>query len=52
MRVLYKKNQFYRIYYQTRKNQHGPKEGRSYSKLARTRECYIVKIVPRVLQLL
>ena len=47
-----KKDQFYRIYYQARQNQHGPKEGRGYSKLARTRERYAVKIVPRVLQLL
>ena len=29
-----------------------PKESRSYSKLARTREHYVVKIIPRVLQLL
>ena len=29
-----------------------PKESQSYSKLARTRERYIVKVVPRVLQLL
>ena len=52
MQVLYIEDQFYRIYYLTRKNKHRPKESQSYSELARTRECYAVKIVSRVLQLL
>jgi len=47
-----RKADFVRFIIKLKKNQHTPKESRSYSKLVETREHYIVKIVSRVLQLL
>ena len=44
-----RKTNFVRFIIKLGENQYRPKEGRSYSQLARTRECYAVKIIPRVL---
>jgi hypothetical protein len=52
MQIPYYEDWFYKVYYQTKTDQYGLKENQSYSKLARPKKYYRVKIIFRILQLL
>ena len=52
MQILYQEDRFYKIYHQTKTDQHGLKKDLRYCKMARLKKCHRPYIISRLLQLL